>query len=63
MSEISHVDRDAIYYDSNLRLNSPNGNALFLAYLLVNCEGRCVLKRVANRPRKSPKQKNRTICY
>jgi len=58
MNEISHVDRDAIHYDSNLRLNSPNGNALFLAYLHVNCKFHCVLKQVASHPRKSPKQKN-----
>lgn len=63
MNEINHVDRDTIHYDSNLRLNSPNENALFLAYLLVNCEFRCALKRVANRPRKSPKQKDRAIRY
>lgn len=55
MNEINHLDRDAIHYDSNLKLNSPNGNALFLAYLLVNCKFHCALKQVASHLQKSPK--------
>lgn len=63
MNEISHVARDVFthYDDINLRLNSPNESALFLAYLPVSYKCRRVLKQVESRLRKSPKQKNRTI--